>query len=187
VYMLALNRHWTAADLENFPDDGNRYEIIDGELFVSPAPSLDHQEAALLMYRLLADYLARQRVGHAYAAPADVTFSPRRVVQPDVFVVPLVDGRRPRKFVEVGTLLVAVEVLSPSTARADRVAKRNMFRDEGVAEYWIIDLDARTLERSTPNDSRPEILADRLEWSPKGATEPLVIHLADYFTTVLDT
>jgi Uma2 family endonuclease len=181
-----LKRHWTVDDLADLPDDGQRYEIIDGELFVTPSPSLRHQEAIGELYLQLRAYLSRERVGHAYFAPLDVVFSPTRAVQPDLLVMPLIHGRRPDKFGDVGGLLLAVEVLSPSTARADRVAKRSMFRDEGVADYWIVDLDARTIERSTPAEPRVEVLVDRIEWFPAGAESPLVVDLADYFTRVLD-
>jgi Uma2 family endonuclease len=172
-------------DVHRLPDDGNRYEVIDGELFVTPAPSWRHQEAVVEMHRLLRDYLRQQRVGHAFVAPADVIFSVARAVQPDVFVVPLVDGRRPESFDDVKRLLVAVEILSATTARADRVAKRMIYREEGVSEYWIVDLDARTVERSTPTEPRPEILADRVVWEPDGASVPLIIDLAEYFAAVL--
>ena len=184
--MPMLKRRWTVEDLHDLPEDGNRYEVIDGELFVTPAPSLSHQEAIAELHVSLREYLSRERVGHAFFAPADVVFSPLRAVQPDVVVIPLVGGRRPDRFEDVGRLLLAVEVLSPSTARADRVAKRTLFRDEGVAEYWIVDLDARTIERSTPVDPRVEVLSDRLEWLPEGAAAPLVIDVTDYFARVLD-
>src|SRR6266567_4375473 len=164
MHMPHLKRHWTVDDLRNLPDDGNRYEVIDGELFVSPAPSWRHQEAIAELHAILRAYLAHERVGHAFFAPADVVFSPRRGVQPDLFVVPLMDGRRPEAFDDVKRLLLAVEVLSASTARADRVAKRTLFRDEGVAEYWIVDLDSRAIDCSTPAERRPEILADELVW-----------------------
>ena len=120
-------------------------------------------------------------------APADVVFSPKRGVQPDLFVVPLVDGRTPRHFDDVRRLLLAVEVLSASTARADRVAKRVLYRDEQVGQYWIVDLDSRIIERSTPSEPRPEILDTRLEWFPDGATQPLTIDLIAYFRRVLDS
>lgn len=186
MHMLKAQREWTVDDLQDMPDDGNRYEIIDGELFVSPSPTLPHQEAAGLLYRMLAAYLAVERIGHAFIAPADIVFSRGRVVQPDVFVVPLVNGRRPKSFQSAGRLLLAAEVSSPSTARLDRVNKRMLFRREAVAEYWIVDLDARTFERSTPSELRPEILAERLEWFPDGASAPLVIDLAEYFAMVFD-
>src|SRR6185369_1688733 len=186
MVMPTLRRDWTVAERDALPDDGNRYEVIDGELFVTPAPALSHQEAVACLHRLLADYLRRERVGHAFFAPADVVFSPRRGVQPDVFVMPLVGGRRPEHFDDAKRLLLAAEILSPSTARADRVAKRTLYRDEKVPAYWIIDLDARAVERSTPDESRPEILVDQLDWLPDGASEPLVVDLPAYFRSVLD-
>ena len=184
--MPMLRQDWTASDLLDLPDDGNRYEVLDGDLLVTPAPSLAHQRAAGLLYRTLTDYLAAQPVGEAIVAPADVTFSERRVLQPDVLVIPFVDGRRASRFADVGRLLLAVEVISPTTARADRVAKRRVFREEGVPEYWIVDLDARTIERSTPADERIDVLADVLEWCPDGASSPLRTSLAEYFGSVLD-
>lgn len=184
--MPMLKRQWTVADFEDLPDDGNRYEVIDGELFVTPAPTWTHQRAIDELHRLLRDYVEPSGTGYAYFAPADVVFSPKRGVQPDVFVVPAVDGKRPRSFDQVKRLLVAAEVLSPSTARADRVAKRTLFRDEGVPEYWIVDLDSRTIERSTPDEPRPEILSEQLTWLPDGASAPLEIDLQAYFARVLD-
>lgn len=184
--MPLADRIWTVEAVHALPDDGNRYEVIDGELFVTPAPSWTHQNAVMRLYRTLAAYLDREPYGHAMLAPADVAFSRARSVQPDLFVVPLVEGaRRPRHFDEVRRLLLIVEVLSPTTARADRVAKRVLFREEGVAEYWVVDLDARTVERSTPADPRVEIVADRLEWVVAGASTPLVIDLPSYFAEVL--
>jgi Uma2 family endonuclease len=187
MHMPTLKRYWTVDDLDDLPDDGQRYEVIDGELFVTPAPSIDHQAAVGALYRILAAYLEKERVGFALMSPSDVRFSPKRGVQPDVFVVPLLLGKRPRKFIEVKHLLLAAEVLSPGTARADRVVKRALFRDEGVAEFWIVDLDARTFERSTPADSRVEVLDARVEWHPDGASTPLVIDLSRYFADVLDS
>ncbi|HEY4217137.1 MAG TPA: Uma2 family endonuclease [Gemmatimonadaceae bacterium] len=184
--MPKLERHWTVADRDELPDDGNRYEVIDGELFVTPAPALRHQEAVAQLYRLLAGYLEHDRVGHAFIAPADVVFSPNRGVQPDVFVTPLFNGRRPEHFDDVRRLLLAAEVLSPSSARADHVVKRRLFRDEQVDDYWIVDLDARAIERSTPGDARVDVLAETLEWHPLGASQPLTIDLAAYFARVLD-
>jgi Uma2 family endonuclease len=186
MHMPTLKRLWTVADLEELPDDGNRYEVIDGELFVTPSPSADHQEAVGLLYRLLADYLVEERVGHAFVSPGEIVFSPRRGVQPDVFIVPLDAGRRPESFREVSRLLLAAEVLSPTTARADRVAKRTLFREVGVPEYWIVDLDARTIERSTPFDARPEIVTGRLEWLPEGAATPFVLDVEVFFAKALE-
>jgi Uma2 family endonuclease len=97
-----------------------------------------------------------------------------------------VAGRRPEHFDEVRRLLVVAEVLSPSTARADRVRKRTLYRDEQVPEYWVVDLDARTFERTTPREERPEILSEQLVWRPDGSSQPFVIDLEAYFASVLD-
>ena len=184
--MPNVKRQWTVADLQDLPNDGNRYEVIDGELLVTPSPAWPHQRAVGELHLELATYLATQRVGYVFVAPADVVFSPKRGVQPDLFAVPPADGRCPKSFEEAKGLLLAVEILSPSTARADRVKKRNMFREEGVPEYWIVDLDARTIERSIPSDARPEIISECLTWSPAGSTSPLKIDLVAYFERVLD-
>ena len=84
------------------------------------------------------------------------------------------------------TTLARHRGVSPATARADRVAKRTLYREENVAEYWIVDLDSRTIERSTPLDSRVEVLADQIEWRPQGTESPLVIDLPGYFARLLD-
>jgi Uma2 family endonuclease len=186
MHMPAFRRQWTVDELQDFPDDGQRYEVIDGELFVTPSPSARHQRALGVLHRRIADYLDREPIGYVFFAPADVTFSPKRGVQPDLFVAPGVDGRSPKSFADIKRLLLAVEVLSPGTARADRVVKRVLYRDEGVPEFWIVDLDSRTFERSTPADPRVELLDERLEWMPDGASAAFVLDVAAYFAEVLD-
>ncbi len=103
------------------------------------------------------------------------------MVEPDLFVVPLVDGREPRTWEEAGRLLLAVEILSPSTARADRQVKRRLYQREAVPEYWIVDVDARLVERWRPEDTRPEILSERLLWQPDTAHPALEMDLPRYF------
>jgi Uma2 family endonuclease len=107
------------------------------------------------------------------------------LVQPDVFVVALVDGRRPKNWSDLRGLLLAVEVLSPSSARADRTVKRRRFQRAGIPEYWVVDVDARLVERWRPSDERPEILTDELAWRPDATREPLRIDLPAYFARVL--
>jgi len=176
---------WTAEMLDELPDDGNRYEIIDGELFVTPSPTWRHGDAAMELYRRLDPFVRANGLGHVKVAPQDVVYSRRTVVEPDLFVVPLVDGRKPRTWVEAGRLLLAVEVLSPGSQRADRWVKRALYQRENVPEYWIVDVEARLIERWRPNDERPEILAARLEWQPDAALPPLVIDLESYFAEVI--
>ena len=176
-------RDWTADELRAVPDDGNRYEIVDGELLVTPAPSLVHQDAVGELFLLLAPY-ARRNDLHCILAPAEVRFSPNRVVQPDVFVVPFIGGRKPARLDDVHRLILAVEVLSPSSARADRHSKRHLYQSQSVPEYWIVDPANRFVERWRPGDDAPEVLLDSLTWTPREAVEPLVIDLAAYFRRV---
>jgi Uma2 family endonuclease len=167
------------------PQDGNRYEVVAGELFVTPAPSFDHQEAVAVLLGRLRPYVRHAGLGHATLSPADIEFDAETLVQPDVFVVPLVAGRRPAGWPDVHSLLLAVEILSPTTARADRAVKRGLYQRVGVPEYWIFDLEAQLVERWRPGDDRPEILTDTLVWRPDPAGDPLTIDLAAFFTEVL--
>jgi Uma2 family endonuclease len=177
---------WTAARVRELPDDGNRYEVVDGELLVTPAPTFDHQEAAFELATTLRAYLTDTGIGHAVMSPADIELDPHTLVQPDVFVVPLIEGRRPKDWTDIRGLVLAVEILSPSTARADRTVKRRRYQRAGVPEYWIVDLDARLVERWRPGDERPEVLTERVLWQPEGAANPLTIDLPDFFSRVLD-
>ena len=170
-----------------------RYELIDGELLVSfptdergvtSAPSWTHQAAVSQLLQALATYLARQPVGHVLLAPADVQLEPESLVQPDVFVLPLARGE-PFSVWHAGRgLLLAVEVLSPSTARYDRVVKCRFFQRVGVPEYWIVDTDARVVERWCVGDERPELLDAILEWHPDGADAAFSLELAGFFARV---
>ena len=184
--MPALPTEWTVEMVRALPDDGNRYEVIDGELFVTPAPSVVHQRAVLELALVVAPYVRAHRVGEVIIAPADVlVFGPRKFVQPDLFVMPLVSGAPVRTWIEAGRLVLTVEVLSPSTRRTDRGKKRETYQDKGVPEYWIVDTDARVIERWQPNDEMPEVLSERLDWRPDPEAPPLDIDLPDYFDRVL--
>ena len=182
--MAATQTHWTVDMVHALPDDGKRYEIIDGELFVTPAPSFDHQRAVLRLAIRLETYLLPQRLGEVFVAPLDVILSPRTLVQPDVLVLPLYRGRLARTREEAGKPLLTVEILSPGSARTDRVRKRALYQREGVPEYWIVDLDARVIERWRPEDTRPEILADRITWQPEGAIDPMTVDLGEFWEEV---
>jgi Uma2 family endonuclease len=172
---------WTVDMLETLPDDGKRYEIIDGELFVTPAPYVAHQIVVGELHARLRDYLRAHPVGRAIIAPADVRTGDRTSVEPDIFVIPQAKGPFPRVWTPLGTLLLAVEVLSATTARVDRGRKRVLYQREGVAEYWVVDVDARLIERWRPGDERPEILTEWIEWRPSGLVEPLTIEVTELF------
>ena len=172
---------WTAGMARALPDDGRRYEVLDGELFVSPAPSPRHQVVLARLYVCLHPYVTSNRLGWTLWSPAEVEFSITRLVQPDVFVVPDTGTGEPATWREVTSLLLAVEALSPATARADRGPKRRIYQDQAVPEYWVLDLDARLVERWRPGDERPEILSREISWEPRAGIEPLRIDLNDLF------
>src|SRR5512146_518585 len=94
--MAAATIRWTAEMVRALPDDGKRYEVVDGELLVTPAPSWAHQAASRKLFLRLHPYLASCGIGEAILAPANVEFANDRMVEPDLFVVPLIDGRAPR-------------------------------------------------------------------------------------------
>ena len=93
-------------------------------------------------------------------------------------------GELRRRSDVIRRLLLAVEIVSPSSARFDRVRKRPHYQRHRVSEYWIIDDMSQTVERWTPDDERPEQLAERLVWHPEGAAEPFVVDLVEFFKAV---
>lgn len=183
--MPAQSLDWTAAAAIALPADGNRYEVLDGELFVTPAPSWRHQAALEALGALLRPYVMAHQLGWMLRAPADIVLSPRVLVQPDLFVVPIRPEGAPVAWSDVTSLLLAVEVLSPSTARADRHRKRQIYQAFGVPEYWIVDVDAQCVERWRPDDERPAILAGQLVWQPHEEIAPLVLDLPASFAEML--
>jgi Uma2 family endonuclease len=183
----AVRRSWTLAEVRALIDANPlatpRYELVDGELLVTPSPIGPHQKAVRELLVALATYLRQNPVGEVLDSPFDIELEPETIVQPDVFVVPPDEARRLDNEMPGRTLLLAIEVISPSSARGDRGPKRALFQRH-VPEYWIIDLDARLLERWRPGDTRPEILHTRIEWQPAGITDPFVLDLADFFARV---
>ena len=139
--MSMTTRRHTYADLIETPDDGKRYEIIDGELIVSAAPVERHQRLLYLLARRFGDHIDRRRVGRVYFAPVDVMFSAGDVVEPDLLFI-----RRERLHIYQGSVVngppdIALEVLSPSTRDRDLGRKRMLYETGGVPEYWIADPD----------------------------------------------
>ena len=178
---IQAGKRLTLAELQALPDDGYRYELIDGVLFVTPSPTYGHQGILGRLFFLLYPY-ARDAGCDAYLAAADVTFGPATCVQPDLFVIPRrVDGRRAERFEDVGRLLLAVEVSSPSSSDTDRRQKRDLYMREGVPAYWVVDAGTQSVEVWRPGLKAPDIERERLELRLPGAAAPLVIHLPDLF------
>ena len=174
-------RHYTVDEVLAFPDDGNRYELVGGELLVTPSPAQRHQIVLDELYAQLRAYVKpHAHIARAFFAPADIIWGPDEYVQPDLFVVPANEVTGDWR--DCRTLLLAVEVVSPSSARADRVTKRRLYQRRGVATYWVVDPDARLVEVWHPGDDRPEVVSDALRWRVAPDAEELVIGAQDLFS-----
>jgi Uma2 family endonuclease len=184
--MPATTEHyWLPADLEQFPEgDGCKYECIDGVLLVTPAPRMVHAAALAELGEQIGRILAGQ--GHArrvITSTADLRPEPTTVVEPDLFVLRAPATAKTRLDDPTCVVLIA-EVLSPSTAKRDRGLKPLLYQRVGVPEYWIIDLEARLIERWTPTDARPEILREQLTWTDPVSGAALVVDVERYFAEV---
>jgi Uma2 family endonuclease len=182
--MPGVAKRWTREEVLALPDDGKRYELLDGELLVSPSPTGIHQRAVLKLYDRIQPYVRSHKLGAVALAPADLDFRSGQLLQPDLFVSAYWQGREPLHWAEFGIPFLIVEVLSPSTALNDRNRKRRRYQESGAGEYWIVDTDARLIERWKPEDVRPEILTERIEWQPEPSVSALAIDLTEYFREV---
>lgn len=178
-------RRYTVAEVLEFPADGYRYEVVDGELLVSPSPAWRHQLlVSRLMVRLI-EYLRSIGVTDSLiTSPADITWGvhpndAEDLVQPDVFVI----QRRGtiHSWLDVSMLELAIEIVSPSSGRADRVVKRMTYQRHGVKTYWVVDPESRVVEVWTPDEDRPAIATETLTWCHSEAHADLVVSLKDLF------
>jgi Uma2 family endonuclease len=191
--MPAVRRHWTTADVRTLIDESPtawpRYELIDGELLVTPSPGSSHGMAVTELSAILFDYLRREQVGVLFLSPSDLELRPGTITQPDLFIVPF--GNEPPEWGEggwsdVGSLLLAIEIISPSSIRTDRITKRDYYLDVGVPDYFIVDVDARIVECWTQGSDTPRILREELVWLPSGAKTPLSVALPELFGRIFE-
>ena len=172
--------YYTAEMVRAMPEDGNRYEVVHGELFVSPSPARPHQRVVTDLIVLLALYCRQYGVGEPLVSPADISWGPDTLVQPDVFVIaPSESGGV--EWATVRTLRLVAEVLSPSTSRNDRFAKRKLYQAQGVETLWLVDIERRLVEVWRPDTLFPHVETERIAWHPPEAAEPLVIELGELF------
>jgi Uma2 family endonuclease len=185
--MPAVHTDWTVEMLDALPDDGQRYEIIDGELFVTPAPMNTHQLVVGAFFRRLHDYLRPARLGRALFSPADVRSADRgrNRVQPDVFAVRLIDGKHPPYPYDLTDVLLCIEVESPSNPQFDYQVKRRLYLSRGVPEYWIVNPAAQIVSRWQSVDDPGTVFDRSIEWHPAGMPGPLAIDLPALFDDAL--
>ena len=190
--MPALRRHvWTLDEVDRLADEraelSPRYELLDGELLVTPSPSDRHQRIVAELFVLIHAYVHRSGIGEVRLGPARARVSPDSRFEPDIFVVAGVDGHRPRANDAPAEALLVVEVLSSGSARHDRVTKRRFFQRQRVLDYWVVDGDARVFEIWHPDDERAALIDERVVWRPRGSSAPFELHVADFFAGVADS
>jgi Uma2 family endonuclease len=143
---------FTYDDFVNFPDDGKRHEIIDGEHYVTPSPNTRHQAVSMNLAVAIGIYLERHPIGAVFSAPFDVVFSDFDVVEPDLLYI----SRERRSILTDkharGVPDLVVEILSPGTRKTDEVTKRKLYERVGVREYWVIDPELDSVKVYRRND-----------------------------------
>ena len=183
-------RRWTAAEVERLVDEREgltpRYELVDGELLATPAPTNRHQRLILDLAVALRVYLSRERLGEVRLGPGKLELVLGERFEPDLFVVPTIDGlRRVADERSIRPLLVC-EVLSPGSSRHDRITKRRAFQRNDVPDYWVIDGDALAFEIWHPGDDRAALVDDRVDWRPDGASSAFELDVRAFFARAED-
>ena len=169
---------WTLEQLHRLPDDGNKYELVRGELFVTPAPSEDHEAILAHLSRAIDGFVARYSLGVVYHPRAVMRFDGSEV-EPDLMVRQ--PRRRPAKDWDNAPVpLLVVEVLSGATRRRDRMQKRDLYLDAGVGEYWIVDPEQRCVHVIARGVS-DRVVTDVIRWHPAGAEDSLDVSVAVLF------
>lgn len=180
MVMPELKQRYTVAEVLAFPEDGKRYELIGGELHVSPAPMPRHQAVIGRLYVLLWTYLHGLHLEHTlFGSPADISWGDETLVQPDLLVVPPEEVTN--SWTTYRTLLLAVEVLSPWSRRRDRIEKRRLYQERDVRTYWIVDHESALVEVWQLSDVRPLIVTESLTWRVTPGAPELEIELPALF------
>jgi Uma2 family endonuclease len=178
---MATTTKLTYDDYAALPDDGNRYEIIDGELFLVPAPNRSHQEISINLLMLIGPYVRAKKLGTVYHAPFDVVLSKTNVVQPDIMFV---SAARDEVITDAniqGAPDLVIEILSPSHRSRDEVTKRRLYTQFEVAEFWIVDPARETVKVFRDGEVVAELHAKKNDRLTTSLLPGLEIPLGDVF------
>lgn len=174
---------FTYDDLLNFPDDGKRHEVIEGEHYVTPSPNTKHQAVSMNLTRAFILYLEHHRLGCLFAAPFDVVLSDLDVVEPDLLYI---SHERAATLTEQdvrGAPDLVVEIVSPRTRKTDEITKRKLYERFGVREYWVVDPDLDTIKVYTRVDEAFTRAAELSTARGDALTTPL---LPDFSVSLVD-
>jgi Uma2 family endonuclease len=176
--MVTARKVWTLEELHSLPDDGNKYELVRGELFVTPLPTGEHETILARLTRFLDPFVGANQLGFVYHPRSVLRFKGSEV-EPDLMV------RQPQigpgdDWDSAPTPILVVEVLSDSTRRRDREQKRDLYMGAGVEEYWIVDPEHRSV--TVVRSAAPEHTErEWLTWAPPAASSSLLLKLNDIF------
>ena len=170
---------WTLEELHSLPDDGNKYELVHGELFVTPPPGVRHEVIVERLNRILVPFVVANKLGGVFHPRSVIRFSGSEV-EPDLMV------RQPPPDPDAGWAawpvpLLVVEIMSPSTRRRDQEQKKAFYREAGVEEYWIVDPEHRSVTVVRPEEG-DRVENERVEWQPPGRTRTLAIDVDQLFS-----
>ena len=141
-----IRRRATVEEFWSLPESVLPTEYIDGEIIMAPSPTIAHQSGSRSIFRALDKFVAAAGADQLFYSPLDVALPSGDVVQPDIFYLSKEDVRRARKHGRVRCApLFAVEILSPGSATHDTIRKRDLYEKNGVREYWIVDMEDRTV------------------------------------------
>lgn len=173
-------KYWTLEEVHALPEDGNKYEFVYGELWVTPGPTEQHNDIVARLTRILVPYVDAQGLGFVYHPRAVFRVGREVEVEPDLMVRQPHPDADDRSWETAPRPILVVEVISPSSRRRDYGRKRALYLEKGIAEYWIVDGDAQTIMVVAPGCD-DVVVADHLTWAPAGASEPLTFAVARVF------
>ena len=176
--MATARKIWTLQEVHSLPDDGNKYELVRGELFVTPPPTDEHETIASRLTRLLDPFVSAHGLGFVYRPRAVMRFE-KSEVEPDL-MVRQPQGHKKARWETAPKPILIVEVLSDSTRRRDQNQKKDFYMDAGVAEYWIVDPDRRTVTVVKPGVAEC-VEREQVTWSPPGISQTLTIQVGEIF------
>ncbi len=175
--------YYTAEMVRALPDDGNRYETVHGELLESPSPRLAHQIVLQRLTLTLGKYLEINKVEGLFCVDADISWGPDILVQPDLFIADPDELQRAESWSDIQTLHLVVEILSPSSLRADRFTKRRLYQEQQIPAYWVVDVDHQQVEVWSPATLFPVVEHEQLTWRHPSAEAECVVELPKLFGT----
>jgi Uma2 family endonuclease len=156
VSVLEEKIRFTYEDYLSLPNDGKRYQVVEGEIYMVPAPAPYHQDIVGNLFVLLRTFVEERWLGRVYFAPCDVILSEEDIVPPDILFIlkereHIITKRNIR-----GAPDLVIEIVSPFTAKFDKTAKMKLYEKFGVKEYWLVDPDAKKIEVLTRNNGSYE-------------------------------